>query len=95
MINESILLEMGFEKIPHYTVTNALIYNIKRSRFLNIGCVGSPNETMWICQYDKLNHDIVTDLICIHNYNYDGYLSYEKLNNILNFFKWKYPNNII
>lgn len=83
-ITESDLINLGFEKIPHYTVTNALIYELGRNRYLSIGCVGTPNEMLWICSRDKLDEKKVTDLICIHNYDYDKYITNDKIKQIIN-----------
>jgi len=83
-ITESDLINLGFEKIPHYTVTNALIYELGRNRYLSIGCVGTPNEMLWICSRDNLDEKKVTDLICIHNYDYDKYITNDKIKQIIN-----------
>ncbi len=83
LISEDTLIEMGFERLPHYTVNNALIYNLGRNRHLSIGSVGTPNETLYICESDKYDYRIKTDLVCLHNYDYDGYLSISKLKNII------------
>ena len=73
------LIKIGFKPIPHYTVTNSHVFDIGRRRFLSIGCVGTPNEMLWLEQLDDRNDRTITDLICLHNYDYDGYLSKEKL----------------
>lgn len=77
---------IGFEKIPHYTVTGALIYKLGRHRHLSIGCVGTPNEMLWVCETDDQDEINVTDTICIHNYDYDGFLTIEKIKKTIDLF---------
>jgi hypothetical protein len=78
-----ILLEIGFEKLPHWTVGNMLIYNLGRKRHLSIGSVGTPNEMLYICECDRNDHKKITDLVALHNYDYDGYLSKSKLETLI------------
>ncbi len=73
----------GFKEIPHFTVMKSMNLDLGRRRFLSIGCVGEPNEMMFIQEIDKDNNKKVTDLICVHNYDYDGYLTQEKLVHLL------------
>lgn len=77
------LMEIGFKKIPHFTITNAVVYPLGRHRHLSAGCVGTPNEMLFICETDDQDDKRVTDAICIHNYDYDGSLSIEKVQAIL------------
>ena len=81
---EDDLLSVGFEKIPHFTITNALIYKLGRHRHLSVGCVGTPNEMLWICETDDQNKKNITDIVCLHNYDYDGYLTIEKVKGLIN-----------
>lgn len=82
-LSEDILLNMGFEKIPHFTVNRAMIYKLGRNRHLSIGDVGTPNEVLFICESDKDDYRKITDLVCLHNYDYDGYLSQQKLETLI------------
>lgn len=81
---EDDLLGVGFEKIPHFTITNALIYKLGRHRYLSVGCVGTPNEMLWICETDDQDQRKVTDLVCLHNWDYDGYLTIDKVKGLIN-----------
>jgi len=83
VLSEKVLLEMGFERLPHFTVQNALIYNIGRNRHLSIGSVGTPNEMLFICETNPDDFRNITDLVCLHNYDYDGYLSKSKLETLI------------
>lgn len=78
MKNED-LINLGFKPIPHFTIGNAVILEFGRNRYLSASDVGNPNEMVWICQSEDEAHKKVTDLICIHNYDYDGFLTLEKI----------------
>jgi len=83
MLSEEILIEIGFEKLKHFTIQNSLIYKLGRNRHLSIGNVGTPNEMLYICETDENDYRKITDLICLHNYDYDGYLSKLKLETLI------------
>lgn len=78
-VTEDILLKCGFSKIPHFTVTNSLILDIGRGRFLSVGNVDDANQMVWL---QSISGDKVTDLICVHNYDYDGLLYLHQLQNL-------------
>jgi len=73
------LLELGFKELPHMTIGNAVQYNLGRGRFLSANSMGTPNEILFICKLDEEDEKKITDAVCIHNYDYDGYLTREKL----------------
>lgn len=77
------LIAIGFKEIPHFTITNAVIYDLGRYRQLSAGCVGTPNEMLWICEIDRQNNKKITDLVCLHNWDYDGALTIEKVKNLI------------
>lgn len=83
MLTVDDLIEIGFEPIPHFTVTNAHIYKLGRHRQLSIGSVGTPNEMLWITVTSDQSEKEVTDAICLHNYDYDGYLTKEKITTLI------------
>jgi hypothetical protein len=78
------LIEIGFKKIPHFTIANSVIYPLGRHRHLSAGCVGTPNEMLWICETDDQNETKINDLVCIHNWDYDGVLTIEKVKMLIN-----------
>jgi len=82
MTNED-LIAIGFKKIPHFTVANSVIYPLGRHRHLSAGCVGTPNEMLWICETDDQNETNVTDLVCLHNWDYDKALTIEKVKTLI------------
>lgn len=72
-------IRLGFAPLQHYTVADALLYQLGRNRHLSAGCVGTPNEMIWICQMDDKDTRKCEDLVCLHNYDYDGYMTEDKL----------------
>ena len=86
MTNED-LINMGFEKIPHFTVTNAMVYPLGRNRHLSAGCINTPNEMLWLCATDNKDETKVTDLVCVHNWDYDGALTIEKVETLIKVLK--------
>ena len=83
MTNDDLIL-IGFKEIPHFTVSNSVTYSLGRHRQLSAACVGTPNEMLFITLTDDKYEYKITDLICLHNYDYDGYLTIEKVKNIIN-----------
>jgi len=81
------LKKLGFKEIPHFTVTNSLVFQIGRQRHFSIGDLGTPNEMMFICQRDENIEDRISDLVVIHNYDFDGYLTIEKVKSLINLIK--------
>jgi len=78
-LTEDFLLENGFEKVPYFTITNTIFKDLGRNRILSIGCVGTPNEMVWICEVDRTDPKKINDLVCLRNYDYDGYTTQEEL----------------
>lgn len=85
MINRDELIELGFKELPHKSVTNTLIYDLGRDRFLSFGCIGTPNEMLFLYEVDRENKQDINDMIAIHNWDYDGYLTVDKLSLLLLF----------
>jgi hypothetical protein len=80
------LVKIGFIKIPHFTVHNGLTYHLDRKRILSAGAIGTPNEMIFLCQLSDTSDQQISDLICIHNYDYDGYLTMQRLMSIIELF---------
>lgn len=76
-------LRLGFKEIPHYTVGGNLNFKLGRRKELSIGCIGTPNEMMVLKEMDYNNPKETLECIVLHNYDYDGYLSVHKLQNII------------
>jgi hypothetical protein len=77
------LLSIGFQELAHFTIMNSLIYDLGRNRQLSVGCIGTPNEMVFICEIDPNDKKNITDLVCLRNYDYDGYTSFEDVKNII------------
>ena len=82
-ITEDRLLRFGFEKIATFNVMNSFIKNIGRNRHISIGCIGTPNLMVFLCETDREDYRKVNDLICLHNWDYDGELYVHQLQNII------------
>jgi hypothetical protein len=76
------LISIGFKEIPHYTVMGSLIFDLGRNRDLSVGCVGSPNEMIYICETSD-NDSLGRDVVIIRNYDYDGYTTIEEVKTII------------
>lgn len=82
--SRSILLGLGFNELPHSTITASLIYDLGRNRQLSFGSIGTPNEMLYIYEIDEKEPKKITDLVCLRNYDYDGFTSLEQIKSIIN-----------
>lgn len=78
-LTEEMLLKCGFEHIPTFTVTNSMVKGLGRGRWLSVGNVEGANQMIWL---QSIEEDKITDLICLHNFDYDGRISLSKLQNL-------------
>lgn len=78
------LIKIGFKEIPHFTIGNTVIYDLGRNRQLSASSVGTPNEVLFICEIDSDDKNKITDLICLHNWDYDKELKIEKVKTLIN-----------
>ncbi|WP_440880664.1 hypothetical protein [Tenacibaculum sp. C7A-26P2] len=83
MITREELKEIGFKELSHFAIGNPLNYNFSRGRFLSISCIGTPNEMMVIGQKDDDASNEVTDLVVLHNWDYDNFLKIDKVKSII------------
>ncbi len=81
------LINVGFQEISHFTIGNTLIFPLGRDRHLSASNIGTPNEFLYICSTDDKDSKKITDLICLHNYDYDGYLTMEKIIGLIKILK--------
>lgn len=79
------LITLGFHKLPHFTVGNSLHYQLGRGRYLSVMCIGQGNESMWICSEEE--QGLVSDLVCLHNRDYDGFITVEKIKTLIEWFR--------
>lgn len=78
-LTEDILLKCGFKNIPHFTVTDSKTLDIGRGRNLSIGDAENCNQMMFI---QSIHSGKITDLVCVHNYDYNGWLYLHQLQNL-------------
>ena len=78
-LTEDMLLKAGGYKLPHMTVTDSVLFDIGRDRILSIGCIEDCNQMAWL---QHIEGKKVTDLVCIHNYDYDGWLYLHTFQNL-------------
>lgn len=82
-LTDNDLISIGFTECGHI-VSNSLKISLRRNRYLVAMCVGQGNEAVFICEKSKVgNH--YTDLVCVHNRDYDGFITLKKLKA---FIKW-------
>lgn len=85
MIKEEFLLKEGFIKINTHLFSSLYEKDLGRRRKLKFSCVCTPNEVLMLSQTNHFTKE--EDLVCIHNWDYDGCLTEEKLLLLLDFFK--------
>ena len=88
MKNED-LIELGFVTITHFTIGNIVTYKLGRNRELSAQSVGTPNEMLFITSHDDKDSKKITDIICLHNYDYDGYLTIDKVKEYIKLLEYK------
>lgn len=81
------LLEIGFKEVLTFTVGKSVVYDLGRNRQLSASCVGSLNEMLCICEIDSEDKHKVLDVVCLHNWDYDGELKIEKVKAIIDALK--------
>lgn len=88
-MDRSEALEMGFKELPHPTVMNTLVYDLGRRRSISLGSLGQGNEVIYICEKSQVGEHY-TDLVCIHNADYDGFITIERLKALIDWFGVKH-----
>lgn len=81
-LTEEWLLKLGFEPIPHMTVMNPFTLDIGRDRVISIGCVGTPNEMIFLIE-DYSKRAPSQDICVLRNFDYDGRTYVHTLQNIV------------
>ena len=81
-ISKDWLLKLGFKGLDHFTIADSMTIDLGRNRQLSIGCVGNPNEMIFIQEINASNAKKIDDLVCIWNYDYDGFLHVHQLQNL-------------
>jgi len=82
-LNEDWLVRLGGEKLPYHNILNSIFFKVGRNRIVSVGNVGTPNEMIWLCQVNATNDKIIDDIICLRNYDYDGYTPVHTFQNLI------------
>lgn len=82
-VTQSVAIQLGFKELQHPTISDTLIFDLGRRRHLSLSNVNTPNEMLMICEQDEENPKLNSDVIVLHNYDYDGYLTKEKLTSVI------------
>jgi len=80
-----ILKKHGFVELQHEIFPNLFVLSVGRYRKIKIASLNTTNEVVFISQLDY--NERKEDLVCLHNFDYDGYFTEEKLANLLSLFK--------
>jgi hypothetical protein len=79
------LIKLGFKELPYSTITASLTYDLGRNRQLSFGSIQTPNEMLYIYEVDEKDPRKINDLVCLRNYDYDGYTSVEQIKSLITF----------
>lgn len=85
------LAQEGFYQLPHFTVQDNWLKSIGRDRFISIGCVGTPNEIIFLTEEHPPKVD---NIIVLKNYDFDGYTTPDKLKSIIDLLAEKKPERL-
>lgn len=78
------LAKIGFFKYSAlFTLGNTMRFDLGRYRYLKAICVGMGNEMVFLCADED---EPCSDLICIHNRDYDGPLTIERIKSFIDWF---------
>ncbi len=81
------LIKLGFKPLKRIGIVKFLICDVGRNRHISISGFNTPNEMSFLCQHSHRDYKKITDLVCIHNYDFDGYLTKKKITAIVNALK--------
>ena len=85
-MNKEDLISLGFKEFDHYTCINSLVYELSRDRVISVGCLGTPNEVIYLCEKSP-DDNYYVDLVCVHNFDYDGKLTKQKVEYLIKYFE--------
>lgn len=85
-ITKELAVKLGFKELPHFSIGNSLILDVGRRRYLSLSDLDNCNCMLYLCERQCEYTKEVSDLICLHNYDYDKELTLERLERIINIF---------
>lgn len=77
------LIDRNFTPTPHLVLGQIFTLDVGRQREISIGAIETPNEMVFLTQKENGG---ISDLVCLHNYDYDGFLTEQKLDAIISIF---------
>lgn len=78
------LEKIGFFKHSAlFTLGNTMRCDLGRDRYLKAICVGTRNEMVFLCADEE---ETCSDLICVHNFDYDGLLTIKRIKSLIDWF---------
>ena len=80
---EQQLCELGFTKPNKNKLEISYKYHLGRRRLISARCLGTGNESMWLCYKEDMDGEVIDDLICLHNVDYDGQLTISKVKHLV------------
>lgn len=80
-LTEDWLVKLGFKGYSHFTVMNSKYIELGRGREISIGCVGTPNEMVYLIELD-VDGRTINDIITLRNFDYDGRTYVHQLQNL-------------
>jgi hypothetical protein len=81
-LNEHALIERGFKSKPNLVLGKIFWLSVGRDREISVSCIGTPNEMMVLNEKEGFR----LTCIVIHNYDYDGFLTEQKLDALISVF---------
>jgi hypothetical protein len=72
------LLDIGFV-LKEKSVVDTFTYDLGRDRVLFFSNISTQNEYGYIGQLEDNATPIYDDVVCIHNYDYDGYITIDRV----------------
>ena len=82
------LIELGFEEKGIKNSLIGEIYSLQikskhgKRRSISVSNPETPNEIIAIAEF-KRDPEIIEDLVVVHNYDYDGYISIDRIESLV------------
>lgn len=76
-------INLGFKKSPHFTIGDSLIYDLGGRKILLLSDLETMNEMFYICQTDYDTPSEITDVVVLHNHDFDSALQAAKVRKII------------
>lgn len=74
------IVSLGFIAQPQPAIGGLFMLDLGRDRYLMITGPGTSNEMMYLT---AITDDVTTDMVCIHNFDYDGFITQGRINSLV------------